>query len=394
MAIAAVPKYLGQDFRDAAPGHTFYLYFPIWEPDARKPWSIDTSAKTKAARQAGKLSDDDRRRMHALAERQAALAQSLLGQSRRGLWQLPARSTAPFATGLGMEHPLENGFAFLSPYGLPYLPGSGIKGVVRQAARELAEGEFGEPNAGGWSKPTIDALFGKPADNGEDTRRGALAFWDAYPVLADKQTLQVEIMTPHQTHYYIGGQSPHDSGSPNPIPFLAIPPGTRFCFYVECNRPLLERLDASLAAAERWQALLDAAFRHAFDWLGFGAKTAVGYGAMAVDETVRAKAEQEAAEKRQAAARKAELEGITDLCLRRIEELLDQRDDRNQPDYVFLIQQLEAGAFEGEDKRRAAEDIRARMEKQGKWNPDGKGSKTAQKKAHKHTLTVLGYLGE
>jgi CRISPR-associated protein Cmr6 len=29
-----------------------------------------------------------------------------------------------------------------------------------------------------------------------------------------------------------------------------------------------------------WKTLLEAAFKHAFTWLGFGAKTAVGYGAM------------------------------------------------------------------------------------------------------------------
>jgi CRISPR-associated protein Cmr6 len=29
-----------------------------------------------------------------------------------------------------------------------------------------------------------------------------------------------------------------------------------------------------------WKALLQDAFKYAFDWLGFGAKTAVGYGAM------------------------------------------------------------------------------------------------------------------
>lgn len=389
MAVAAVPTYLGQDFRDAAPGHKFYLYFPVWN---RRTWSID-SVKTEAAQQACAFSDDDRRRMHALAKRQAALAQALLGRPRRGLWRLPARSTAPFTTGLGMEHPLENGFAFLSPYGLPYLPGSGIKGVVRQAAQELIKGEFGELNAGGWSDPAIKALFGEAAADGADGRRGALAFWDAYPMLSEKQALQVEIMTPHQTHYYSGGQSPHDSGSPNPIAFLAIPPGTRFCFYVECNLPLLEHLNASLAAADCWREPLNAAFRHAFEWLGFGAKTAVGYGAMDVDERALAQAEQEAEEQRQNAARAAELEGM-DPFRRRLEELLDKRDDKNQPDYVYLIQQLEAGTFEGEDKRRAAEDIRARMEKQGKWNPNGKGSSQAQKKAHKHTLAVRKYLGE
>ena len=47
-----------------------------------------------------------------------------------------------------MEHPLENGFAFLQPYGLPYLAGSGVKGVLRQTARLLAENAFGEGDYG------------------------------------------------------------------------------------------------------------------------------------------------------------------------------------------------------------------------------------------------------
>jgi CRISPR-associated protein Cmr6 len=35
-----------------------------------------------------------------------------------------------------------------------------------------------------------------------------------------------------------------------------------------------------LAEGNCWQQLLRAAFEHAFAWLGFGAKTAVGYGSM------------------------------------------------------------------------------------------------------------------
>src|SRR5690625_7299883 len=71
--------------------------------------------------------------------------------------QLDAITTAPFATGLGNEHPTENGFAFLNPYGLPYLPASGVKGVLRQAARELASGDWGESD---WSGDYINTLLG------------------------------------------------------------------------------------------------------------------------------------------------------------------------------------------------------------------------------------------
>ena len=59
-------------------------------------------------------------------------------------------------------------------------------------------------------------------------RRGALAFWDVIP---RPQSLDVEVMTPHYSHYYQaseheGSVTPHDSGKPNPITFLVIPPKT------------------------------------------------------------------------------------------------------------------------------------------------------------------------
>jgi CRISPR-associated protein Cmr6 len=205
---------------------------------------------------------------------------------------LKAVAVAPFTTGLGNEHPLENGFAFLKPYGLPYLPGSGVKGVIRQAARELASGDWGDPN--GWKTDEsyllkigkeeirlslLDVLFGRDTPSGESGHvRSALSFWDVYPQI-DSDRLAVEVMTPHQSHYYQQGGTPHDSGSPNPITFLTVPPKSKFTFHVLCDRAHLRRLAPTLAEGERWKRLIEAAFQHAFQWLGFGAKTSVGYGA-------------------------------------------------------------------------------------------------------------------
>ena len=99
---------------------------------------------------------------------------------------LDATAIAPFTTGLGNEHPLENGFAFFNPYGLPYLAGSGVKGVLRQAARELASGQWG--NEHGWSADKqfeirvngkslaismLDALFGLESQDGGSLAVGA-----------------------------------------------------------------------------------------------------------------------------------------------------------------------------------------------------------------------------
>jgi CRISPR-associated protein Cmr6 len=357
MPIAAVPAYLGNDFKDASPGMRFGLLLPIWttrqdqEADVHKRaearsregqevaamlerqgmeatirnlrqrpqrplpglWDKNDFAAKKAWEAIKVLSRRDRDQINALATRQSALAATIAADQ---MLSLDALATAPFTTGLGNEHPLENGFAFLNPYGLPYLPGSGVKGVLRQAARELAGGEWGEPH--GWEegfnyeitidrKPVrlsmLDVLFGRESGDGDTEHvRGALTFWDVIPQIKG-DSLMVEIMTPHQSHYYqqnpaAGSTNPHDSGQLDPISYLTVPPGSGFAFHVVCDSAHLARLAPALLADDNgkphWQTLMTAAFEHAFQWLGFGAKTAVGYGAMeseAMRRTRKQKAE-------------------------------------------------------------------------------------------------------
>jgi len=352
MPIAAVPSYLGKDFRDASPALRFGMYLPIWtdradqEQEVRKRgeakspegrevaallqsqgmdaairtlrqrqsrplpglWEKNDFAARKAWNGIVALNQSDRVRMKALIDRESH-SFSTTGPDSAKL-RLSARAVAPFTTGLGNEHPLENGFAFLNPYGLPYLPGSGVKGVLRQAAKELASGQWADQQ--GWSeeKPysiqidrdttirlsLLDVLFGRETEAGDKVHvRGALSFWDVIPQIAGDHLL-VEIMTPHQSHYYqqkpaAGSTNPHDSGQPNPISFLTVPPGSEFTFHVVCDVAHLRRLTEEkqsgapdlLAEGEtHWKTLLEAAFQHAFTWLGFGAKTAVGYGAMEI----------------------------------------------------------------------------------------------------------------
>ncbi|WP_420177188.1 type III-B CRISPR module RAMP protein Cmr6 [Kerstersia gyiorum] len=318
MSIAAIPNYLQtQDFSQASPGLRFNMYLSLWGINQRTRERLWTTAdiayddrgqnhqerevkkenKTHALQQACKLTKYDKAAMQALAGRQACMA-----TNTQHVLTLDATATAPFTTGLGNEHPLENGFAFLNPYGLPYLPGSGIKGVLRQAARELASGEWGDCQ--GWTNEKIhlltqhgraaieltmlDALFGLETGNGGTQHvRGALHFWDVIPQISG-DSLAVDIMTPHQGHYYQqtansktgDSANPHDSGQPNPLSFLTLPPGTQFIFHVQCDSAHLERLAPDMAADNHWRSLLTAAFEHAFEWLGFGAKTSVGYGAM------------------------------------------------------------------------------------------------------------------
>jgi len=376
MPIAAVPEYItrgnSEFYLSAPPGHRFLLYFPIWgfnQESNTVAWGkkdrVPKIDKKTGKQKIGKFGpewddlandqyacsiaagrtpifDEERPRkikpktdlglkpwlplLKGLAARQDTLVSTLPAKL---LLRLNAVATAPFTTGLGNEHPLENGFAFLNPYGLPYLPGSGVKGVLRQAARELASGAWGDSK--GWitdrihtikvERDTIelsplDALFGLESAHGSNQAvRGALTFWDVIPQIKG-DALAVEIMTPHQSHYYQqkrerkSGDSttPHESGQPNPINFLTVPAGSGFTFHVTCDLTHLAHLAPDLAANDRWKNLLTAAFEHAFQWLGFGAKTAVGYGALISDaqrqreqEQARMRQAQEAERARQAA---------------------------------------------------------------------------------------------
>ena len=264
---AAVPRYVGARFDDCPPGHRFGLYFQVWRND----WSLDKKGKGAALKQTLSLPPHAQKTLAALRSRQSILLDTIPSNARLSI---EAKSTAPFATGLGQEHPLENGFAFLNPYGLPYLPGSSIKGVLRRAAEELAS-ESIEADRKAWTQDAITALLGlESKDREKNHHRGALTFWDALPDLA-KQSMGMEVMTPHHGDYYRGDATPHDAGQPNPIVFLVVPAGSVFTFHITCDTT---RLSQELTAT--WKDLMRAAFEHAFDWLGFGAKTAVGYGAM------------------------------------------------------------------------------------------------------------------
>ena len=447
MPTAAIPKYLiEEDFRSASPALRFGMYLKLWGIDSRSKerlWTthdvnyhrtgsdqrerrFEDENKTSALDAATPLGETDRKSMAAHVQRQRAIFDTAVRED--GL-ELMAKSVAPFTTGLGNEHPLENGFAFLNPYGLPYLPGSGVKGVVRRAAEELAHPDFFQGGSG-WtlpaiwhlfgfepwpasrdrepdaewqewiagftvSKEEIDTYLGAVLDNsGSDKRRrgdilesanplhtllqyrhlhvrGALEFWDVVPQINDNK-LAVEIMTPHQSHYYhhskphAGSNSPHDSGRPNPISFLTVPPGSVFVFHVRCNYRHLCRCAPELAKDDRWRTLLEIAFEHAFEWLGFGAKTAVGYGAMKRDHADAA---------RQPSAGRAWVDN-------KIEEVAEAN---NSPkDTVLRGGQLvgEWDALEDSDlKREAFEDIRARWAERGWWDKPPPGKKTQLAKA-------------
>jgi len=380
MAADPIPMYLGGDFTTAAPGHRFSLYLPAVRPDA----------KLGALKKVVELNDSDRSTLRAMIARQARLAAEL--EESDQLQTFSAISTAPFVTGLGNEHPLENGFSFLSPYGLPYLPGSGVKAVLRRAAQELIAGVFGY--AQGWTPEALQALFG--VEDGEgDPCRGLLSFWDVIPEI--KTGMKIEIMTPHQSGYYQNGESPHDNGSPNPILFLSVPPGSAFAFHVQANRTRMARFAPALLENNRWRALMHVAFMHAFDWLGFGAKTAVGYGAMRFDEAAGERREQdrknraEQERKRQAQAERERKLAVLSPLERKIEEIMAAK-HVEQPDESALFNAIREGRFELTEREEAAHILKARMQSAKLWKESTSAKKPEKDKDYQRTLEVMKWL--
>jgi CRISPR-associated protein Cmr6 len=406
MPIAAVPKYLGNDFSQSSPGLRFGMYLPLWGLNQRSGelnWNthdvayevrgqqqqereIKKENKVGALRQACTLSTFDKQIAKAVLQRQTLAYDQVLPE--QGL-RLLASAIAPFTTGLGNEHPLENGFAFLNPYGQPYLAGSGVKGVLRAAATELATGEWG---ASDWSHEKrhivqdrqgrrlfdvsdFDVLFGGEAQDGEDHLRGVLCFWDVIPQI-DGNSLMVEIMTPHQSHYYqqnptAGSTNPHDSGAPNPISFLTVPPHSKFTFHVFCDTDRLARLAPDLAAGDRWKVLLTQAFEHAFEWLGFGAKTSVGYGAMGRDLATEARWATDRAAAEAAAAQAAKLASMSDnarlieqfiiACTGKVAQLRGNKEKPNGETHArartLVKAALEGNSWTRDEKRAAADAV-------------------------------------
>jgi len=381
MVAAAVPSYVSNaagNFAHCPPGHRFNLYFPIWH---EADWRLDNNGKLAALRQCTPLGSAFEP-LRALRQRQQAQAQAL---PETDCFVMEARSTAPFATGLGLAHPVENGFAFLTPYGLPYLAGSGVKGVLRSGAEELAK--MGDEDI---TLTVIKTLFGHEDDR--DARRGALTCWDVFPAPGkDRALLVVEIMTPHFTDYFQNKGTPHDAGKPNPIPFLAVAAGSEFRFVMTCDPSLLNES----APLEKWQSLLTKIMSHAFDWLGFGAKTSVGYGAMEEDQVAKAQRENERRTAQEAKRQKQEqLQHEQKLskmspAMRATQEFLDARVDKNQPELSALLGGLKKGVWSSTGKVEIAQHVKQMMIDCKKWKEKSEKKNPAKDNDHQDTLLVI-----
>lgn len=229
--------------------------------DSERGKGKSTSEKADWLKKLEGASVGDRAQMNEYAGRRRLMVDTMRGAL------VYVKNEVRFVTGLGLAHPAENGFMWHPVLGSPYLPGSGVKGVVKAWA------EAERLDAG-----LCEAIFGA------EERAGQIAFLDAVPVAP--VVLAVDAMTPHYGPYYQNVEIPGDWHSPVPIPFLTVAPGCMLqCAVIA--RPRQDEMDGKPWALDNaeMRKLIETAVEwltRAFGELGAGAKTAVGYGRFAL----------------------------------------------------------------------------------------------------------------
>ncbi len=188
-----------------------------------------------------------------------------LKENKIQTFTITAKTSSPFITGLGSGHPTETGMILDRNLGVPYIPSSSIKGILRLAyAVNIADGRSEVPDS------ELEKYFGLTDTN--KSRRGQLMFLDAYP--RGNVELKLDIMNPHFGKYYDGtDKQPVETESPVPIKFLTVKQGTEFVF--NCAYLPLDEKDRS---DEKVKDDVEKMFATAFSKLGFGGKTSIGYG--------------------------------------------------------------------------------------------------------------------
>ena len=210
-----------------------------------------------------------------------------------------------FVTGMGNDHPTENGFTWHPTLGVPYLPASSVKGLVRS----WLEWQWGEQalkkDGDAQKRNQLLQWFGSehkdPREQIADQQAGWFIFFDALPT--SPVQLVADVMTPHYGKWYENGGDekentkadtvPADWHSPVPVTFLTVKKGATFQFGIAVRSGLNEKDQITAKAA---LPNVMAVLQDALGWAGAGAKTATGYGRMEVDE----KANKESAQLREA----------------------------------------------------------------------------------------------
>ena len=170
------------------------------------------------------------------------------------------------AAGLGNSNVIESGLALNHIYGMPYLPGSSIKGITSHYCSEIfgaIDSDYSGPNPESPLEPAgriYEALFGKIAPEKEQ-EAGLLRFYDAWiKPESVSECFVMDVMTPHHES---------DFADPTPINFLTVK--GEFELFIGCS---------SLETDRKWIDFAFSLVEEALKNYGIGGKIRTGYGKM------------------------------------------------------------------------------------------------------------------
>lgn len=213
-------------------------------------------------------------------------------------WSCPVQATSRLllhpATGSTVT---EGGLLLHHTYGVPYLPGSALKGIARRRAfaqRKLLTNEQ-RMALFGFDRDERDLIAGV-SDERED-EAGTLDFCDALWIpeppakdATDFSPLALDLVNPHHSDYYTQANDrpfPLESDEPVPTLLLTIRPGTRFLL-------VLEAPDFPGGLGQSWlDWVAEQLLLPALEADGIGARTRAGYGRLRADRPKGAPAKKE-----------------------------------------------------------------------------------------------------
>lgn len=176
-----------------------------------------------------------------------------------------AKVLGRMVAGLGAESVLETSIALHRTYGVPYIPGSSLKGLAAAAAHQgLADPQWRKASKGVEIGAFHRILFGDQESSGEVTFHDALWIPEGSTL-----PLDLDVMTVHHPDYYQGKDNAPaaDWDSPTPVAFLTAH-----------GRYLL-----AVTGPQEWAETAMAILKIAVEENGAGAKTAAGYGRMQLE---------------------------------------------------------------------------------------------------------------
>ncbi|MEO0289559.1 MAG: type III-B CRISPR module RAMP protein Cmr6 [candidate division WOR-3 bacterium] len=183
--------------------------------------------------------------------------------------ELIAETRPKLIIGFGSESVYETSLTLHHVYGVPYIPGSALKGSFRSfIIRKFFENNEKEA----LKDANFRNIFGgneQQERQESNSEKGNVVFFDSFP--EDSVAVVADILTPHFNNYYQHQNPPTDTENPNPKSFLSVEGKFRIVIGIKenCEEILFDKPKKEFLKKE---------LKDMLENFGVGAKTSVGYG--------------------------------------------------------------------------------------------------------------------